>query len=95
MVSDSGKVARRLSVRITPMRGGKIAFSVQDATTRSEESKRHTEAEITADVWDSPESAKEAFGMLLDRFIESLENEDEGELFADEKGPKPRLDAPA
>lgn len=90
-MAEGGKVSRRLTVKIEPMRGKKFSVSVSDSTTRSEASKRHSEAEISADIW-SEEAAVDSFRMVLKGFSASLKDEDEGELFADEKTPKPRLD---
>lgn len=91
MASEKGKVSRRLTIAIQPMRGRKWSVTVNDSTTRSEESKRHTESEIAADVW-SAESVNEAFLRVLRDFEKSLKDEDPGELFADEKTAKPKLD---
>ena len=90
-MSEGGKVTRRLTVALEPMRGAKLSVSVTDATTRSEQSKRHRVADIAADIWTN-EAATESFGLVFKRFLQTLKVEDEGELFADEKGPKPRLD---
>jgi hypothetical protein len=90
-MSEGGKVSRRLTVALEPMRGAKLSVSVTDATTRSEQSKRHRVADIAADIW-ANDVAESCFGLVLKRFLQTLKIEDEGELFADEKTPKPRLD---
>lgn len=91
MANESGKVSRRLTVKLEPMRGGKLSVTVNDSTTRSKEGTRHVEGEIAADTW-SHEAAVESFGLVLAPWLESLEDEDPGELFADQKGPKPKID---
>lgn len=88
---QSGKVTRRLTLKIEPMRGKKLSVTVADATTRSKEGSRHTEAEIGADTWEES-SAVESFQLVLRDWVKSLKDEDPGELFADQKGPKPTLD---
>lgn len=91
MASDKGKVSRRLTLKLEPLRGKKLSISVSDATTRSEEGKRHVEAELTADTW-TEEAAVEAFEKILGGFIKSCRSEDPGELFAEETSAKPTLD---
>jgi hypothetical protein len=91
MAPESGKVTRRLTIKIQPMRGRKWSVTVNDGTTRSEEGKRHVEGEIVADTW-SYESASDSFEHVLKAFEKSLKDEDPGELFADEKTPKPKID---
>jgi len=91
MADESGKVSRRLTIKIEPMRGKKLSVTVADATTRSKEGTRHTEAEIAADTW-TEGAAVESFKLVLMPWLHSLINEDPGELFADEKGPKPKID---
>ncbi len=91
MTNESGKVTRRLTVKLEPMRGKKLSVTVADSTTRSKEGTRHTEAEIAADTW-AEDVAVESFKMVLQPWLRSLKDEDPGELFADEKGPKPKID---
>jgi len=91
LASESGKVTRRLTIKIEPMRGKKLSVTVSDSTTRSKEGGRHTEAEIGADTW-SEQAAVESFKLILMPWLHSLQDEDPGELFAEEKSPKPRLE---
>ncbi len=91
MTSESGKVTRRLTVKLEPMRGKRLSVTVADSTTRSREGTRHTEAEIAADTW-TEQAAVESFKLVLMPWLHSLGDEDPGELFAEEKSPKPKLD---
>ncbi len=91
MNSESGKVTRRLTVKLEPQRGKKLSVTVNDSTTRSKEGTRHVEGEISADTW-SEDAAVKSFGMVLKPWLRSLKDEDSGELFADQKGPKPKID---
>lgn len=90
-MSESGKVHRQLSVVLEPMRGKKFSVTVTDSTSRSKEGERKNESIKRSDVW-SEGAAMDSFNEVVKVFTKTLKDEDPGELFADEKDAKPKLD---
>jgi hypothetical protein len=85
------RVTRRLGIKITPSSPGKFAINFDDGTTKSDDGKRVTGAVLTVDTFEL-DGVPQALSLKFRDFARSLENEDQGELFADKKTAKPKLD---
>jgi hypothetical protein len=85
------KVSRSLTITVEPHTKGNFALTFADHTTRSDGGKRITTTEKTADMFQTG-SVEKAVGLRFKDFTSSLNDEDPGALFAEEKKAKPRLD---
>ncbi len=85
------RVTKRLTIKISPHAEGKFAVTVTDSETRSVEGKRKLTGEIAADVWEAS-SVPEALRMIWAQFERECASEDPGDLFAEKKSAKPKLD---
>jgi hypothetical protein len=84
-------VKRRLTIKLVPIGPTKFAVTINDGTTRSADGGRSVEAEISTDSYDL-DSVPEALGMIFAGFRKSLEQEDQGELFAGVTSAKPVIE---
>lgn len=86
------KVTRRLTIKVTPNRGGKFAVTFNDGTTRAEDGKRVTTGVLVADSFDSGDAPLEGIGLQFKDFKKSIAQESEDDLFGDQVSARPKLD---
>ena len=94
--SPGSRVGRILSITIEPHTPGEFAMTFKDTTTTSKAGRRHGSFDKFSKMGqgskDEGGSVLEAIGLVFADFAASLDDYEEGQLFADEKKAAPRLD---
>ena len=85
------KLTRRMTIKIQPISKDNFAVTFTDGTTRSEDGHRTTENDLTSDAFGGG-AIPEAIAMRFKTFADSRKSEDPGELFAETKSAKPKMD---
>jgi len=86
------KVNRWLTLKISPTSPGNFQVVRLDSTSRSVEGKRHTEHDRAVDPF-SVKAVPQALTQIFKDFAESVEQEEESDLFSEPKKKAARLDS--